>query len=113
MSDYEEYNNSLDEAVKPCDCQSSKGCMKTGYQYADINIPIDLKPNTTIGEIESECCGEPAVHCKENTIGNTCEITITQKVRIKIPVTFNVIACVGDEQINCFCEDCCHYPDSK
>lgn len=82
-------------------------CKKIGYQYADISVPIELKPNATIGCIESECCGEPSVYCKENYTGNSCEITVTQKILIKIPVEFNVIACVGEEQISCGDDDPC------
>ena len=70
-------------------------------------VPIELKPNATIGCIESECCGEPSVYCKENYTGNSCEITVTQKILIKIPVEFNVIACVGEEQISCGDDDPC------
>lgn len=92
----------------PFDLPFKGGCKKTGYQYADISVPIDLKPNATIGDIKSECCGEPCVYCKENHTGTSCEITITQKILIKIPVEFNVIACVGEEQIACGDDECCH-----
>lgn len=93
---------------EPCECPESNDCSKVGYQYVDISVPVELKQDATIGEIETKCCGEPTVCCKEEKCGGTCEITITQKVCIKIPINYNVIACVGEGQIDCdCCDECC------
>ena len=82
-------------------------CVKTGYQYADISVPMELKPSATLGDIIMECCGEPDVDCRESKCGDSCEITITQKVSIKIPVHYQVSACVGNSTINCICDASC------
>lgn len=76
-------------------------CAKIGLQYADISVPITLKPDAAIGRIEMKCCGEPTVTCVEDNGANTCEIVITQKVSIKIPVQYSVVACVGESSIDC------------
>lgn len=83
-----------------CDC-SHDGCVKSGYHYADISVPIELKPNTALGEVVVECCGEPDVDCCEDQDGDRCEITVTQKVSIRIPLYYQVVACLGDSRIDC------------
>ena len=95
------------EAAVSCDCPN-RGCTKTGIQYADISTPIDIKPHATIGEIETECLGEPEISCIEKNCDKPCKIVISQKIRIKIPVQYNVIACIGDSSIDCGCDkQCC------
>ncbi len=90
-----------------CDC-SQDGCVKAGYRYAEISVPIELKPNTTLGEVVVECCGEPDIDCCEAGNADCCEITVTQKVSIKIPVYYQVLACMGDSKIDCDCgTPCC------
>ena len=92
--------------IKPgCSNVECKGsydeCVKTGYQYANVSVPIELKPSTKIGDIVVECCSEPVVDCCENKCENKCEITVTQKVCIKIPIHYQIDACVGESVINC------------
>ena len=85
-----------------CDCQQSE-CGKMACQYADVCVPIELKPNATIGKVETECCGDPYVLCRQKS-GNMCEILIKQRVEIRIPVTYSVIACIGENMIDCDCD---------
>jgi hypothetical protein len=92
---------------EPCECQSADGCSKVAHQYADISSSVQLKPSAAIGKIEIECCGEPTVCCSDNRNANMCEITILQKVRINIPISYNAIACVGENDVNCDCNKCC------
>lgn len=69
-------------------------------QYADISIPVELKPDVFIGRIEAECIevsqsSEPAEPDK------TCNILVTQTLHLTIPVTYKISACIGDPDINC------------
>lgn len=91
---------------KPIDPDCCDGCTKIGYQYADVSVPVELKPNVKIGKIETECCGEPLVCCTENPAGKGFEALITQKICIKIPIKYNVCADIGETQVNCDCGDC-------
>lgn len=101
-------NNSPDSQYlqKPVSerCETPAACTTVGLQYADISVPVELKPNAIIGKIKTECCGKPLICCKENSISNTCEITITQKVCIKIPISYSAAAIIGDVDIHC-CND--------
>ncbi|MGN0570968.1 MAG: hypothetical protein ACI4K9_02160 [Candidatus Fimenecus sp.] len=89
-----------------CDC-TKDGCTKTGYHYADISVPLELKPNTTLGDVEVECCGEPSVDCRKREGGNTCVVTVTQKVNLKIPIRYQVTACMGETAMDCGGETPC------
>ncbi len=91
--------------AKGCDCPKPDGCEKTGYQYMDIRVPVEIQPDASVGKIEVECCGEPTVCCKENPTGNACEITIVQSVCLKFPIQYHVTACVGQSEIDC--AECC------
>lgn len=94
------------EKPKPCECPTPCGCEKVGYQYLDISVPIEVRPNVTVGQIEAECCGEPTVSCR-GSAGNTCEITVTQRINLSLPIRYGITACKGDDKIGCSSEDCC------
>lgn len=61
------------EVLNYTDSCNQDGCAKIGHQYANISIPIELKPETTVGEIEVKCCGEPSVIHEENQCSNVCK----------------------------------------
>lgn len=89
-----------------CDC-AQDGCTKTGYHHADIRVPLELKPNTALGDVEVECCGEPTVDCRKSEDCNACKVTVTQKVNIKIPIRYQVTACMGETAMDCGGETPC------
>lgn len=89
-----------------CGCQRDD-CKKTAYQYADVSVPVKLKSDAEIGDVEIECCGEPVIRCCSGECANSCEVIITQKISIKIPVHYKVDACMGDSAISCGEEACC------
>ena len=86
----------------PCDC-SQDGCTKVGYQYVDVSVPIQLKPHTTLDNVEIKCCGEPTIMCRENGCGNTLELTITQRVSVKLPLRYTITACISEAALDCAC----------
>ena len=83
---------------------SKDDCIKMGHQHADVSVPIQLKPKATIGDIVMECCEDPEVKCHEDRHKNVCEVVVTQKVCIKIPIRYQINACAGESVIKC---DCC------
>ncbi|NLU24269.1 MAG: hypothetical protein GXW99_06055 [Clostridiales bacterium] len=95
----------LGETGAPC----AQGCYKVGYEYADVSIPIELRPSTIIGRIETACCGEPMVTCAADPCGEYCNIIITQRIRIKIPVRYGLEAIPGSSYVECGDPpDCCN-----
>lgn len=106
MNDMNE-NNYVYPPIQPpsCNCKDDNGCMKTEYQYADVSIPVKISPDVKVGKIISECCGKPAVSYSENCCESKCELTLTQKIRIKIPIEYNVNVSSGCTSIKCSCPE--------
>ena len=77
------------------------GCSTVNYQYANISVPINVTPKVKTGEITLECCEEPVIECCTNECKNGLDIVIIQKVCIKIPVKYQLEACVEEEHISC------------
>lgn len=45
----------LVDGIKPADTDcSGDGCLRTGYQYAEISLPIEIEPGTKLGDIKTE-----------------------------------------------------------
>ncbi|MBQ7033946.1 MAG: hypothetical protein IJN25_09865 [Clostridia bacterium] len=107
MSEYvtQKMVSELETKIKDSDSICSKDdCVKTEHQKADVSVPIQLKPKATIGDIVMECCDEPEVKCHEDKHKNVCEVIVTQKVCIKIPIRYQISACAGESFIKF---DCC------
>lgn len=106
MSQYEIRQTNTDDFNGTCD-SSTDDYVTTGYQYADVGIPVQLNPNITIGNIEIEYCDEPVVSCCENSCRQNCNVTVTQRIRIKIPVSYEIDACAGEGFITCSSDTAC------
>ena len=81
--------------------EHEKACNKVVYQYADVKVPVKIKPKAIVGEIEAKYVGEPQVkfcegHCKE-----ACELVISQKICIKIPISYCVETHAGPDCVDC------------
>lgn len=59
-----------------------------------------------LGEIKTECCGEPYIQCEGEPCGNNLNIVITQSVKIKIPLKVGIRAIQGNSFIVCG-DSCC------
>ncbi len=93
----EEYN---EMEFGGCDGRND-GCSTVNYQYANISVPVEVKPKTRVGDITIECCDEPMLECSANECGDGLDIVVTQKVCVKIPIRYQIEACVGEESIRC------------
>lgn len=68
----------------------------TGYQDVKVCMPVEVKVCGDVGKIEAQCIGKPVINpgcgtCPGKCQG-TCRFTITQEIRVKIPVVFKVKA---------------------
>lgn len=69
---------------------------------AEVSLPVRLQPNAAIGEISTECCGEPVVTVRQFCGSRCgCEIVITQTVCVSIPVEYGAEAQAGDPGVIC------------
>lgn len=79
-------------------------CTSITSQYADVSVPLKLKPYAVVGKLATECCGDPVIalrQCQGVNCSCGCEITITQTVCIRIPVKYGVEADISDTAILC------------
>lgn len=99
--------------------QEETGCPAVGYQDVDVCVPITVKPFGEVGNATVQCLGKPSIQsgsdcCPGKTEG-VCKFTISQKLRIEVPVYFGARAEAGEASVDCGCngyeENSCPYED--
>ena len=94
-------------------------CPVKGYQDVLIGIPVEIKPFAEVGRVKTECLGKPIIHkgtfeC-EGRPKETCKFTISQKLRVEVPVAFGAKTEIGQARVNCKCHEHGHgfMPDGE
>ena len=77
-------------------------------EVATVCLPVLVIPHADVGPIEVKCDKRPGIEleckrCKGKPNG-CCEFAITQKIRVKIPVTFSADVEIGETFIDCKCD---------
>ncbi|MEG0144933.1 MAG: hypothetical protein RR739_02590 [Clostridia bacterium] len=107
----------MDESARHCACeQDGLNCTSVAAQYVDVSVPLKLKPYAIVGDLTTECCGEPVVSLRPCPGGNCCcgcEITITQTLCVRIPVRYGANADVGDATSLCLRAPHCVNPGNN
>ena len=80
-------------------------CPALGFQDVEVCVPVEIKPFARIGKICTECVGKPIIdrsgkHC-EGKPKEVCKFTISQKIRVEVPVIFGAKTEVGEAEIEC------------
>ena len=93
------------EEEKHNDYCGEERCDTKAFQTANICVPVTITPFAKIGTICTECCGKPLIsnrheHCKGIENGN-CKFTISQKIKVEIPVEFGANTTVGGTFVEC------------
>lgn len=76
-------------------------CEKTEKREFDVALPIDVRPDVKVGKIKTECLGTAKTTCCCNPDNSECELEITQKFCVKIPVCFDIDTKVGKATLDC------------
>lgn len=76
-------------------------CTSVSRQYADVCLPVKVDPFAVIGEVKTECCGEPVVTVRQGCGCGGCEITVMQSICISIPVEYGTTIEAGKPAVNC------------
>lgn len=78
-------------------------CTAVSAQYADVSLPVQVKPYAVVEQVETVCCGDPVVAVRRaSDCGCTgCEITITQSVCVRLSVKYGTDAEAGDVMVSC------------
>lgn len=84
-----------------------EGCSAVGYQDVNVCIPVTIKPFGEVGNAKTKCLGKPVVKSGCDTCpgksGGVCKFTISQKLRVEIPVIFGARAETGEASVDCEC----------
>lgn len=84
-------------------------CPAIGFQDVMVGVPVEVKPFAEVGKVKLECLGKPIIrkgttHC-EGKHKETCKFTISQKMRIEVPVAFSAKTEVGPAMVDCKCRE--------
>jgi hypothetical protein len=90
--------------------QNAYACPAVGTHYANVGVPVTVKPFAIPGPVTVECYGSPLMSQDEQCrgkIGAVCHFTISQKIKIDIPVDFGAAIKVGETYVECdhFCAE--------
>lgn len=92
-----------------CGDMERVGCAAVGYQDVSVCIPITIKPFGEVGNAKVQCLGKAMVKsgcddCPGKT-GEVCKFTISQKLRVEVPVIFGARAESGEASVDCGCAE--------
>ncbi len=90
-----------------CD-NDTQTCPVVGTQKANVSVPVTISPFAFTGPAKVKCIGEPVVTCNNNVKGKPngmCNLTITQTLKIDVPVEFGAQVKFGDTFVDCICEE--------
>lgn len=82
-------------------------------QEVGVCLPITVKPYAKIGLIKTKCCGpaviRPGSKCCDGVKNGECAFTVTQKLRVNIPIICGAKAITGDNYVCCLepCAELC------
>lgn len=83
------------------------GCSTVGYQDVDVCIPITIKAFGEAGNAKTQCLGKSVISSGSDACwgkpGGACKFTISQKLRVEVPVIFGARAEAGEAIIDCGC----------
>lgn len=86
-------------------CEELGTCEAVAFQPLSISVPVTVTPFVNEGEATTHCCGDPIV-IREPAGGDcihdgNCTFIITQKICVRIPVTFGATASLGHTFVRC------------
>ena len=99
MMDYQEFEQAAEVAASFFPPFGPGGCEKVITKNAEADVEVEIKPNVTVGKIETVCCGEPMVICED--CDDKLKLVVKQRFMIKVPICYKFIACVGETEVSC------------
>lgn len=95
--------------------EEEAGCSAVGYQDVDVCIPITIKAFGEVGNAKTQCLGKSTISSGPDVCsgkpGAVCKFTISQTLRVEVPVIFGARAEAGEAIIDCGCteetDSCC------
>lgn len=100
----------MDDSLEMTQEETTVGCPAVGYQEVNVSVPVTIRAFGEAGNVKTECLGESVVTSGDEADssgepGGVCRLTISQKLRVEIPVIFGARAEVGDASVDCGCSE--------
>lgn len=99
-----ELNMEADKEYEDKD-KDKAGCLAVGYQDVDVCVPVTIRPFGEAGNAKTKCLGKavllPGCDYCPGKPGDVCKFTISQKLRVEVPVVFGARAEVGEASVDC------------
>ena len=92
------------------ECTNSQvGCPTMSYQDVNVCIPVTIKAFGEVGNVKTQCLGKAIVAsgcdaCK-GKCGDVCKFTVSQKLRVEVPIIFGARVEGGEALIDCGCAE--------
>lgn len=78
-------------------------CRTVIDREARVQTPVDVKVIARLGDVELQCCGEPATavtDCKDG-----CRLLVVQHLNVRIPLYYEAVVSACRSETDC-AEDC-------
>ena len=77
-----------------------------GYRDVNVCVPVTITPEVKVGKVNVKRIGKAEVsdYCCGGKEETSCSFTISQKLRVEVPVDFDAKASTGKTYIDCDCE---------
>lgn len=95
---------------KAAECTSHQvGCPTMSYQDVNVCIPVTIKAFGEVGNVKTQCLGKAIVEsgcdaCK-GKCDDVCKFTVSQKLRVEVPIIFGARVEGGEALIDCGCAE--------
>lgn len=103
LQEYEKFDN-FDKFNKQPG-ESCEICPAIGIQEVNVCVPVEVKPFAEVSKIKTQCLGRPVIHRGTSVCngrcGESCKFTVSQKMRIEVPMIFGAKTEVGSAAIEC------------
>ena len=94
------------------ECKTEQvGCPTMGYQDVNVCVPVTIKAFGEVGNATTKCLGKAFITsgcapCVSGS-GDVCKFSVSQKLRIEVPIIFGARAEAGETVIDCDCDYGC------
>lgn len=94
------------------------GCPARAFEEAEVTVPILVRADADVREVELKCMGEPRLVCDTDVTpgrpGAVSRFTVSQRLRVDIPIVFKAETEIGEGHVrykNCGKMEDCHDED--
>jgi hypothetical protein len=76
-------------------------CSTTVHENVCVQALVRIRPDVTIGDIDTFCLGNPAFGPCTGTAATECTFTVHQEICVQVPITFGATATATSSGIVC------------